>query len=79
MIELNKKKLVPENELANLLKNIKESQKVVYTPKVLDYLQEAVQIVSDLKLKKKQVQKWSRHPIPKVELNEKSISSWKVI
>ena len=56
LIELNKKKLIPENELANLLRNIKESKKMVYTNTIGDYLAEAVQIVSDLKSKKKKAQ-----------------------
>lgn len=55
LIELNEKKLIPENELANLLKNIKSSPKNVYTGTLSAYLEETSKLVSDLKPKKRKV------------------------
>lgn len=58
LIELNQKKLIPENELANSLLNIKNSQKSVYSMSIASYLEECSKIVSDIKIKKKPT-KWS--------------------
>jgi hypothetical protein len=53
LIELNQKKLIPENELANLLHNIKGSSKTIYTNTLGAYLEESVRFVADLKSAKK--------------------------
>lgn len=38
LIELNKKRLIPQKELENYLKNIKNSHKVVYQKNIESYL-----------------------------------------
>lgn len=55
LIELNQKKLIPENELANILHNIKASKKTIYTGTMGAYLEESVRFVSELKAKKKKI------------------------
>ena len=52
LIELNKKRLIPEKEIENLLKNIKNSAKTVYASSMESYLQDAKNIV-DKRLKAK--------------------------
>jgi len=47
--------LIPENELANLLQNIKISSKTAYTKTMGAYLEESVRFVADLKASKKKV------------------------
>jgi hypothetical protein len=47
------KKLIPEHELANLLKNIKNSHKNIYDDSIDSYMAESVKIVSDFKNKKR--------------------------
>jgi hypothetical protein len=39
LIELNKKRLIPQKELENYLKNIKSSPKVVYQKNIESYLE----------------------------------------
>ena len=38
MIELNKKRLIPEKELANVLTNLKATNKTVYQSSLREYL-----------------------------------------
>ena len=51
LIELNKKKLTPENEIANLLNNVKNSHKNIYTNSLLSYFEESFKLISDLRNK----------------------------
>ena len=39
LIELNKIKLTPQNELANILNNLKNSPKEIYSPTIGDYFE----------------------------------------
>ena len=46
MIELNKKRLIPQKELANVFSNLKLTNKTIYQASMNDYLATARQLLN---------------------------------
>lgn len=53
MIELNKKKLIPEKELDNVLKNLKNAHKTVYHKSLKGYLDSKKDLLTSAGIGKK--------------------------